>query len=803
MRLKTLLLLGAAAVLSIGAHAADATRSFDIRAQDLATSLEAFSRQSDTEILFDRAQTQGVKAPAVTGDLPPQEALQRLLENSGLRPRRVNDATFVIERTVAAKRPTQTAQSTPSPAVGTVMDAPPLEMVVTAQRRAESVQDIPMSISVLSGTQLDAVRESDAGEMLNRVPGVLSFQGQSGNVVGVRGVTSFSGIYHGSSATAFYLDSLPFALIKSGFVPDVSIYDLDRIEVLRGPQGTLYGAGALNGVVRVLTRDPDTSTFDFKGRVFASNTQSGGGNYRGDMAVNIPIVTDRVGLRLTAGYQDMSGWLDRVRANGTIVERDVNSQKSTNIRGKLRFTPNDRLTVDLLGWHSNDRDAAHPYGFTWNRSYLPFADDPHTTKFNQAGAKIGYDFGVAALTSTTSYLKFDSTDVDEFSGTGLPLTTLSGSKIFTQELYLNSAQDDDWRWSVGGMYRNGKDNLIQTISFLTFPIDFSDSSEAGAVFGEVTRAMMDDRLEITGGLRYFFDHVGQRQNISLSGPGGPVANDDNKFDAVTPRATITFHAREDLTTYASYSQGFRSGFGQNPLVLLASPGLPAVSPDRLHNFEVGAKGALFDPRLSFDTSVYYIKWNDVIQDATVLLNGNPVAAVANASSASGLGVDFSLAFKPARGVDIAGYVSWNDLRDDERVTSAGLVTANEGDRLSYSPEVTAGVSVDYSFPIGAGDSTLTLSGSANYIAKAHFYNAGPVVAERREGQNVWTGRAGATLQPDEHWSITAFVENIGNTKRSVFPPIGVVGSNPFAPGDRIIRSRPRTVGLQAEYKLGG
>src|SRR5262249_46279186 len=160
-------------------------------------------------------------------------------------------------------------------------------------------------------------------------------------------------------------DSVPFALVKTAIVPDVDVYDMDRIEVLRGPQGTLYGANAQSGVVRVLTKDADVSAFELKTRVSTSATEYGGESYRGDLGVNVPIVQDTLAVRVVGGYQDLSGWIDQPGRN------DANSGRVSNLRLKISARPLDRLSIDLSAWRSRTfYDApyqgtdARQYGFT-------------------------------------------------------------------------------------------------------------------------------------------------------------------------------------------------------------------------------------------------------------------------------------------------------------------------------------------------------------------------------------------------------------------------------------------------------
>ncbi|MBK8545106.1 MAG: TonB-dependent receptor [Caulobacteraceae bacterium] len=205
--------------------------------------------------------------------------------------------------------------------------------------------------------------------------------------------------------------------------------------------------------------------------------------------------------------------------------------------------------------------------------------------------------------------------------------------------------------------------------------------------------------ELTGGLRYFED---TSETITLLVPGGflPANTASSDFDALTPRLVATWLPSPDLTVYASYSEGFRSGLNQTPLTLLAAP-LPPAEADRLHNYEVGARGRLFNGFATYDAALYYIKWDD-IHLAGSLLYGTPpvyISATINGESASGFGADLSLTLHPSDGLDIGGSFSYNDLAQDADVFQNGILVYSAGDRLSFSPAVTASVFLNYDFAL--------------------------------------------------------------------------------------------------------
>src|SRR5690606_27110056 len=229
-------------------------------------------------------------------------------------------------------------------------------------------------------------------------------------------------------------------------------------------------------------------------------------------------------------------------------------------------------------------------------------------------------------------------------------------------------------------------------------------------------------LEATGGLRYFKDRVTKYEVTPTTGNlAQPLARRTDTFDAVTPRAVITWLPSRKFTAYASYSQGFRSGFNQSPTIIRTAPGIPPVKADRLSNYEVGAKGSLLGGALTFDAALYYIDWKDIQQNLNVDINGVVFAASVNGPKASGLGADLALTAHPVEGLDIGGTFSWNGLDLSGPIitqTASGPVTLyNKGARLAFSPEYTAGGFLDYRFPVGDAGLQGIVSGSLTYRSK--------------------------------------------------------------------------------------
>lgn len=688
--------------------------------------------------------------------------------------------------------PATSAQPAPAdPAVTTTQDSSQ-EIVVTAQKRTERLQNVPISVSVLNGERLDRQPLGGITDALRGVPGIsVASTAQGGATqLTIRGVAAGGATLSGSSTAAYYIDAVPFGLVKSAILPDTNAYDLARVEVLRGPQGTLYGANSLAGVVRLITNDPSLSNVELKARLGVATTEGGDPSYRGDVAINVPLVQDKLAVRLVAGGENAGGWVDQPLQG----KKNANEERSRYLRAKIAAQPTDALTIGLSAWISRVHQDAPNYADN-NGNQLSPVPLPQRLDFDAYSGKIAYAFPGVTVSSATSYLKFVNQSQRDYTflKAGQRLFTDIRSRVFTEELLLTSTSVGTWRWSVGGFYRDASDLLYQTLFVLPAPIDFNDKSKSYAAFGQVTKTFMDDTLELTGGLRYFSDRVSQIELLPSSGvPTQPLAHRTSTFHALTPRAAITWLPSKRFTAYASYSQGFRSGFNQSPIVIRTAPGLPPVNADKLSNYEIGAKGNALGGALTFDAAVFYIDWRDIQQNLTLRFNGAPIAATVNGPSASGFGADLAVTVRPARGLELGGTYSWSGLRLDQDVISNLIVLFNKGDRLSFSPEHTASAFANLSFPVGAGGLQGQIEGALNYRSRVPARALVAGVSRLYLSDAPLTVRAAASIRSPQHWSLTAYIENLTNDHSILQPP---------SDASLFMRPRPRTIGLQFEYHL--
>jgi iron complex outermembrane recepter protein len=814
-----------------------ATLHSPIAPQSLAAALQAWARESGIQVLYATDLASGLKSEGAPAGVSAADALERLLAGTGLQYRVLNDRTISVLRSSTdassnadtkrasadssgaeeAVSPTagvlRTAQSedtntaTPQAAREAETDEMLDEVVVTAQKRMERLQEVPMSISVLNGEQLDKSSILSVTDALNRVPGVISQADgvrAGGTQISVRGVGASGPTYNGASPVGYYLDAVPIAQIRQAFVPDTNAFDLERVEVLRGPQGTLYGVNAENGLVRVLTHDADLGHFELKARTTLSSTEgSSENNYRGDAAVNIPIVSGKLAARAVVGYQNFRGWIDQPN------ERDINDGRVRNYRLKLNAQPTEALSIGLSAWRSNG-ERGGPSSADEKGEAVSVADQPAESDFDAYGLKIDYEFPGFSITSMTSYVDYTSTDIADLAPidvafgldnvfTGQIVDSHYWSRTFSQEVLLSSASGTPWKWTAGVYYRDTADRFNEAIPVLGSFLDVPDTAESYAVFGELRRRFHEDQFEWALGLRYFHDELTSGQNVDPTLTGGVDYHVRNSYDPVTPRAVLTWYPNDDFMLYGSYSQGFRSGIPQPYYLANGAFGLPPVEPDKLSNYEIGTRATVLNKRLSLDAAVYFIDWLDVQQTTCVFASASQCfIAMANGDSASGIGVDLGVTARPTQGLDLGLAVSWNDLAFDSSVfTTTGGLLFGKGERLAYSSEYTVGASAGYAFPIGASGFTGSVAASGTYSSQIINRSITPTGAVLSSGDNLLVARASLTLgSPGERWTAMVFADNINDEDGAAGPASTLANVPAWYP-----RLRPRTVGIQVDVKF--
>ena len=656
------------------------------------------------------------------------------------------------------------------------------EIVVTAQKREERVIDVPLSISAFTDALMRDAGVVQLADFLESAPGVgaVDSGGPTQQTIQIRGINSVIG----DAPIGFYLDELPFSFIGNAQVPDVRTFDLERVEVLRGPQGTLYGDGSIGGTIRVLTRDPNLDSVQADVDVTGMDTEDGEASSAYKGMFNLPIKEGMAALRLVATKEDLGGWID----NTSTGVADQNRRDVETYRAKLRLTPTDKLDIVLSAWRTDqslvDSSAALDDGTNPN---------PRQTGDSRAdlySVNVKYDFGAVHLVSATSYMEFSLATLGEYAG--LPLVTDQTQKALSEELRLTSSDEGMFRWTAGLFYRKLERPI--TAQVIGLRADQYADSKSYAVFGEGTWSLFDSKLDLTLGLRYFEDDrvrddpvdaatLALIQTIDPSFTGRV----DSSFDTLNPRFNLAFHVNDRWMVYTNVAKGFRTGQVQ-PVTALILAALSArevatgIDPEKLWSYELGTKASLADGRVIVEGAVYYNDWDNlqlnVVLDPVTLLS-----AYANGGSARTQGIELSASLRPTDGLDLRLSASRLSAKYTESVPGANV---RDGDRISGVPETTLAASATYRWPLGA------LSGFAHtnvqYTSDRVDYINMATPSDDTTPVDVRLGVEGGS------WGLYLFGDNVTNEDGAI--DVGLASNGGASP-----RLRPRTYGINARYSF--
>ncbi|HWW58493.1 MAG TPA: TonB-dependent receptor [Sphingopyxis sp.] len=695
------------------------------------------------------------------------------------------------------------------------------EIVVTAAKREQSVRDVSGSVTAVSEATLQKLNAQSLSDYITRVPGVVFNDYQPGNSeVVIRGIASST--YHeaNQATTGYYLNELPLG--EPGFplvIPDVDAFDVSRVEVLRGPQGTLFGSSSLGGAINYVVNEADPARFDagFEGTV-STTKRAGEIGYAIKGMVNVPLVTDKLAVRLVALQRFDAGYLD----SPGIGDKASNDLRVRGLRGSVVFTPTETTRISLLSMYQEYDldDQTYVFIVPGTRNYTR----PNTEReyqdsdFQMHSLRLEQDLGFATLTAVGSYTKKKASSLFDYGlgvfdpRTDTPLVGIGFGNSNTRyaELRLASPDGGRFRWLFGANYTRlkgfGNDQLQlegiadyvdanpgefddQPSSVIT-PDDFTSRSTyrnhvtEKAIFGEISYDIID-QLTLTLGGRVFEYRTRSEAtlapNVDLV-PAFDYAPGADKQSDFVPKASLTYKPNDDFMVYALYSEGFRIG-GLN-VFALPYPDLPqSFGSDTTRNYEIGTRFDLIDGTLSVDLTAYHIDWDNI---QARLFTPDTRAYTVNGGGADIDGIELSLTMRPARGLTFASNVSYNDARlssllPDSFAPGGGYA---KGSRLPGASDWILSNSVDFTIP----DSPLKPR-----IGLSHRYLSSAPVA------------FGATLEKgdfnliDLNASVTVNEKiEIGLFAKNLFNQYGILNA-PFSFAGSV--ARPRTVGATVRFGL--
>jgi iron complex outermembrane receptor protein len=716
-------------------------------------------------------------------------------------------------------------------------------VIVTATRRDEPLQDVPLSITAFSQEDLTAAGIVGYEGLARATPGIVVNKPSANfNTFTARGIATNGYGANLQSTVAIYVDELPISNTGNQTVVDTNLFDVERVEFLRGPQGTLFGSGSLSGALRILTKSPDLNDFDVAATADFGITEADSFRQRYNGMVNVPLIEDVAALRVVGFYRDEDGYIDNVQTGIT----NANSLDNYGGRAILLVEPTDRLSVRLLASYETsepgDSSLTNPtLGAYKRRSVRP---DTFGGTIENYNATIGYEFDGATLTSSSTYSHFDQQFVADISaavGRAFPyaLDARGPQETFVQEVRLVSDPGDTIDWVIGAFYLDRttelRNDIRTTAAFLASrgltgaqgpsgdliqSQNLQQTQQEVALFGELTYRF-SDQFWVTGGMRY-----GETERQLFVLPGAFTSNFvtaalTNATGPLTivpvPAATrplatgsspsyklsASYRITDDITSYATVSTGYRApAHNANAGRVSAIDPTDLVIPemagsDELTNYEVGVKGTYFDGMLTANLALYYIDWQDIQVQANRTSDSAQFAT--NIGGARSQGLEFEAAIFPTDYISFGFSGSIGDTEiTDLSVSEAAISGAVLGDSLSAPDfqgsayaQLDFGVSEDVS---GYFNATIQHVGS--------FQNMFPNVPGRPTVQaptfgytdeyqvvNLSLGLTSGDL------SATFYVENLLDDDATTYlHPEGFLDS-------RYGLLQPRTVGVRLGYSL--
>ena len=654
-------------------------------------------------------------------------------------------------------------------------------VVVTARRFTERLVDVPIAISVMTNADLVKRGANGIGDVLQTVPGVSAYDAGAGvTKISIRGISTSLG----GNENGYYLDDLPFTGVTVPISPDVRAWDVDRIEVLRGPQGTLFGEGSMGGTIRTLTNNARLNTFSFAGQTGLSHTEGGGNNRAVKAMVNVPLIDDMLALRIAATDENYKGWIDAPAQNRS----DINKTGIKTQRARLLFRPTDALTINASYWRYR---ADTPYGNYENDQgtaavgTLLDASPEYTLK----GISATYDFDNVSV--FYGYAKNDYLMPQSGTSGGAAIRADIGIGVETHELRFSSTAQKPWRWTAG-LYRRSASrfDLLQVAAFGLDTRSGTDSS-ASSVFGEVTYTFPEFPLEATLGLRHFRDRLSAHDVDS--GVAAPDIN--NRFSANNPRFSLAYRPNANQQIYTSASKGFRSGqtqvTGLDAIAARNGITLPsAIKPDSIWTYELGTKLSALERRLNMEFAVYHSDWKDFA--VRLPLGTSGLNGLINSTGTRTNGIDASFAYAVTRSLTATLNAGYLDARYKDAVPGTGIHADSAVDDV---PHANVSASGEYRFAGPAGWEGLARAG-------VQYVSSHPVSASSLQLAGDAVTAVDARLAFSKgNWTVALFGENLGNdrgaTTYRLIEQLSATEQDITAS-----RLRPRTIGLELRYAMG-
>jgi outer membrane receptor protein involved in Fe transport len=685
------------------------------------------------------------------------------------------------------------------------------EIIVTASKREVSLQDLPMSVGVLTESQLRDINAISMDDYWRLIPNLNVRDAPfGGNSVILRGLSDSDGFQSTESINAFYADDTSLTYVSGLFATpaDVAMLDLARIEVLRGPQGSLIGANAMGGAIRMITNDPDPESPVRRMDLNLSDTNEGGWNFGGSAVLNQP-TGEHSAVRVAALYQDDDGFIDDIGLD----RENINDKQRTAAR--LSWLWNMTETFDVLvrlygeDIETGDYNYADPIGRPWanlftNDDYqvAAYSPQPRDESLHLAALRLRWRPEWGEFYSATSWFEKDLSLNYDFSwelysnfGFDNPAPALAemDQRDISQEFRLNSDGSERFNW-LAGVYlldqESERKDVITVPGLFGVALNTMDHLEREdiSVFGEVSWRFRDDLEAVVGGRWYRIDRELNSSGFTLQGPfQRRVAGDADDF---VPKVSLSWDVSGETMVYGLMSQGFRAGQFNGANAIDRCGAREVIESDKLTNYETGVKSRLADGQLVLNATLFYIDWDDMQIDFFEQTCG--FTYVENAGRASSRGLEFDFTWLASDRFTLQGGFGYNKAQLEEGLTDPAI-DAPAGSRIPNVPEWTANLSGVWDFrwterANGQVRADIQYIGDRNVSFAQSLDFPFPFV----DGLDAYTLVNIRTSAGMGQWQAELFINN-------VFDEMAEVGCcRPFW-GPAV--NRPRTVGVRGRWEF--
>ncbi|MDB5418749.1 MAG: TonB-dependent receptor plug [Phenylobacterium sp.] len=784
------MLVGLIATAAPGAAQA-AARIFRLPVEPLEQALVRFAIQADVSVGGLPAPGCGGRSRPVSGSMAAQTALARMLP-PGCGFTVLDARTFKI---TGRGRPAAPKPGLPdgAPVVSSLTT-----LVVTAERRPEPLIGTPYAASALAGPTLQRLGGDSFEDVSSQFVGVtVTNLGQGRNKIFVRGLSDGSFTGKTQSTVGLYLDDLPITYDAPD--PDLRLVDVDRVEVLRGPQGTLYGSGSIGGIVRFVTAKPDPAAFRGWVEVSGATTEHGAASAGFAAMLNVPVAAGRGAIRAVVYQDDRGGYLDNPEMHLTNLNRSRRS--GGRLAWATELGSGWRFNVNVAQQSINTAGGQYTQGRFGPLTQDTRVREPHDNDFTELSLGLVHSGSLADFKISAGFVEHGLDTVYDATGA---FTAVGGAntvrafgemrrvKLGVIEATLTSAVPGRLRW-LAGVFATHTDEadgaILSFASGKLAPLSLyhrRDELAEEAVYGEAGYDLTS-KITLTGGLRGFVTRVSTAgHDFGFAGEPDEAAHGRQTTGGIAPKLRLSYAIAPDVVIYAEVQEGYRAGGFNLPSFARRNPGpvvvASAFKPDRMWNYEIGGVAPLFDGRVVLRAALFHAEWRSVQTDQ-YFANGLPLTV--NVGDASNTGLEAEILWRPDERLQVRASALVND---PQLTRTTRLLPATPDKGLPGVPYGTASADLRYRWPVGRGF-TAEASAQASYVGSSYVtFDAG--------NNNLMGGYATSRLAvalSNPRWRIEAYLNNLTDESANTF-----AFGNPFSRARATQQTplRPRTLGLR-------